>query len=131
MKFFYHLYGIVLINIFHIFFLISNLLKNKTNFKQKNSLSLKEIKSDKIVIFGSSKSLLGITQQEKQILKTLPKVFMNKNLIYWKKINLWPEFYFLLDTPVKSKPVKNIFFETIKVLNDTNKSLPILLLEEC
>ena len=130
MKFFYHLYGIILIIIFHIFFLFSSFLKKKINFKHKNYLSLKEIKSDKIVIFGSSKSLLKITQQEKQILKTLPKVFMNKNLIYWKKINLWPEFYFLLDTPIKSKPVKNIFFETLKVLNDTNKSLPILLLEE-
>ena len=130
MKYFYYLYGTVLIIIFHIFFLFSNIFKNQSNFKHKNFLSLKEIKSDKIVIFGSSKSLLKITQEEKKILRNLPKVFMNKNLIYWKKINIWPEFYFLLDTPIKSKPVKNIFFETLKVLNDTKKRIPILLLEE-
>ena len=55
---------------------------------------------------------------------------MNKNLIYWKKLNLWPQFYFLLDTPIKSKPVKNIFFETMKILKKTDKTLPILLLEK-
>ena len=126
----YQIYGFILNFVNHINFTFYNFLNLKNSFPRKNFLKLKNIKSNKIVIFGSSKSILNLTKKEKEILKHLPKVFMNKNLIYWKKINLWPEFYFLLDTPIKSKSVKNIFFETLKILKSNNKTLPILLLEK-
>ena len=110
-KNFYQIYGFILNIINHLNFSLYNFLNLKIPFSKKKFLKLENIKSNKIVIFGSSKSVLNLTKKEKQILKHLPKVFMNKNLIYWKKINLWPEFYFLLDTPIKSKPVKNIFLK--------------------
>ena len=128
-KFLYEIYGFLLNLINHISFLFHNFFNLPNILPKKKLLKLEDINSDKIVIFGSSKSLLKLTSADKKILKNLPKVFMNKNLIYWKKINLWPEFYFLLDTPIKSSPVKNIFFDTIKILSKTNKILPILFLE--
>ena len=129
-KVLYQIYGFILNILNHINFTFYNFFNLKDSFPRKNFLKLNNIKSNKIVIFGSSKSILNLTKKEKEILKHLPKVFMNKNLIYWKKINLWPEFYFLLDTPIKSKSVKNIFFETLKILKSNNKTLPILLLEK-
>ena len=129
-KVLYQIYGFILNILNHINFSFYNFFNLMNSFPRKNFLKLNNIKSNKIVIFGSSKSILNLTKKEKEILKHLPKVFMNKNLIYWKKINLWPEFYFLLDTPIKSKSVKNIFFETLKILKCNNKTLPILLLEK-
>ena len=129
-KILYKMYGLLLNIRNHTLFLFHNLLNSVNIISKKKFLRLKNINSNKIVIFGSSKSLLQLNKQDKKILATLPKVFMNKNLIYWKKLNLWPQFYFLLDTPIKSKPVKNIFFETMKILKKTDKTLPILLLEK-
>lgn len=125
----YLIYGFFLDALNHFNFISHSLLYPAHINLKKKSLRLKQINSNKVVIFGSSKSLLKLNNNDKKILENLPKVFMNKNLIYWKKLNLWPQFYFLLDTPKKSKPAKNIFFDTMKILKKTNKTLPILLLE--
>ena len=129
-KILYLIYGFILKILNHINFSFYNFINFNFFYSKKKCLKLENIKTNKIVIFGSSKSILKLTKNEKKILKGIPKVFMNKNLIFWKKINLWPEFYFLLDTPLKSKPVRKIFFETLRILNNTNKILPILLLEK-
>ncbi len=129
-KIIYFIYGFLLNVKNHVIFIFNNLLDPINIIKKKKFLTLKKINSNKVVIFGSSKSLLKLNKNDKKILANLPKIFMNKNLIYWKKIGLWPQFYFLLDTPKKSKPVKNIFFDTMKILKKTNKTLPILLLEK-
>ena len=54
---------------------------------------------------------------------------MNKNLIFWQHIGLWPNYYFLADTPVKSNKSIKIFNDTLKIINDNKLDSPILLLE--
>lgn len=54
---------------------------------------------------------------------------MNKNLIFWKHINIWPDYYFLSDTPVKSSKAYKIFADTIKLIFKSKKKSPVLLLE--
>lgn len=128
-KNFYRLYGILLAIFYHILFFFYKFFNSSNGFEKEN-LTFGNITSNKIVIFGSSKSLLQLKKTEKKILQNLPKIFMNKNLIFWKKLGIWPEFYFLLDTPMKSKPALNIFFQTIKIIYKTKKISPILLLEK-
>tara|TARA_B110000483_G_scaffold223378_1_gene281165 strand:- start:116 stop:973 length:858 start_codon:yes stop_codon:yes gene_type:complete len=114
--------------IFHKYFLYFSTLKIKVKLQNKKNIQPKV--SKKIVIFGSSASINQITEQEKALLNECKIIFMNKNLIFWKKINIWPDYFFLADTPIKSKAAKQIFEDTIKTLNSTQNDAPIFLIEE-
>ena len=72
------------------FFTLSHrkLLKNKKSNKNEN------IKSDSVVIFGSGKIINQLTADEKKLLYKSKIIFMNKNLIFWNYIDIWPNYYF-------------------------------------
>ena len=53
---------------------------------------------------------------------------MNKNLIFWKYLNIWPDYYFLSDTPLKSNKAIRIL-DTYKKIIQTNFVAPTFLLE--
>jgi hypothetical protein len=112
----------------HKYFLYFSTLKIKVKLKNKKNIQPKISKN--IVIFGSSASINQITEQEKASLNDCKIIFMNKNLIFWKIINIWPDYFFLADTPIKSKAAKQIFVDTIKTLNLTQNDAPIFLVEE-
>lgn len=104
------------------FKLKKNTLVNKFHKRKKNIFY-----HDKMVIFGSGPSLLKLKLNEKKILQKLPKLFFNRNIIFWKIINIWPEYYFFVDN---YGVAKKIFHETMKEINKTKKKYPILFLEE-
>ena len=127
-KYFYIIYSFV----FHLYYLA--ILKLIILFSVRKSIQSqnrkKKTNNKKICVFGSSQSLLKISDSEKKIISRLPKVFMNRNLIYWRKLDIWPEYYFLLDTPMKSRVSGKIFIETLKMIEkNKKKTSPILLLE--
>ena len=110
------------------YFLYFFTLRIRVKLKKKKDIQPKL--SEKIVIFGSSVLINQITEQEKVLLNDCKLIFMNKNLIFWKKINIWPDYFFLADTPIKSKAALQIFIDTIKILNLTKNNSPIFLVEE-
>lgn len=96
------------------------------NFSKKIKKTKKKTK--KIIIFGSDRSINLISKKEKKIISKYKIIFMNKNLIFWKHINIWPDYYFLSDTPIKSNKAYRIFIDTIHVICK-KKNSPALLLE--
>ena len=83
-----------------------------------------------MVIFGSGKIVNALTEDEKEKISKSKIIFMNKNLIFWKYIGIWPNFYFLADTPIKSEKSLKIFNDTLKIINDNKLDSPVLLLEK-
>ncbi|MDC3031129.1 hypothetical protein OA182_02815, partial [Candidatus Pelagibacter sp.] len=80
--------------------------------------------------FGSGKVVNDLTLEEKKKISESKVIFMNKNLIFWKHIGLWPNYYFLADTPVKSNKSIKIFNDTLKVAKDSDLKTPIFLFEK-
>ena len=97
--------------------------------KIKNKKKTIKKKTQKIVIFGSARSALNFSKREKKILSKYKIIFMNKNLIFWKYLNIWPDYYFLSDTPLKSNKAIKIFLDTYKKIIQTNFVAPTFLLE--
>jgi hypothetical protein len=97
--------------------------------KLKNIKKTIKKKTNKIVIFGSARSALNFNQKEKKKLLSHNIIFMNKNLIFWKYLKIWPDYYFLSDTPMKSNKAISIFLDTYKKIIQTKYTVPILLLE--
>ena len=46
---------------------------------------------------------MNFSEDEKEKIYKSKIIFMNKNLIFWNYIGIWPNFYFLADTPIKSE----------------------------
>lgn len=97
--------------------------------KLKNIKKTIKKKTNKIVIFGSARSALNFNQKEKKKLLSHNIIFMNKNLIFWKYLKIWPDYYFLSDTPMKSNKAISIFLDTYKKIIQMKYTVPILLLE--
>ena len=75
---------------FLLFFLSFNIRKLLKNKKTQNIID-----GDTVVIFGSGKIVNALTEDEKEKISKSKIIFMNKNLIFWKYIGIWPNFYFL------------------------------------
>ena len=110
---------------FLLFFLSFNIRKLLKNKKTQNIID-----GDTVVIFGSGKIVNALTEDEKEKISKSKIIFMNKNLIFWKYIGIWPNFYFLADTPIKSEKSLKIFNDTLKIINDNKLDSPVLLLEK-
>lgn len=127
----------ILINFLNIFlynflriilFFLSFKIRFRTN--PKKQYFKKRHKDKNLIIFGSSKSINNLTKEEKNLLSKSQILFMNKNLIFWKHIGIWPDYYYLADTPMKSNKTIKIFLDTIKVIEENNLSPPIFLVEK-
>ena len=98
------------------------LIKNKKpNYQNSND--------NCVVIFGSGKIINELTSGEKKKISNSKVIFMNKNLIFWKYINIWPNYFFMADTPIKSNKSIKIFLDTLNVVKNSENNLPIFLLE--
>jgi len=102
---------------------------DKIHNKKFNFTKLKKKQTDFTVIFGSDSSLNDLSPKEKKLISSSNVIFMNKNLIFWKLINIWPDYYFLSDTNVKSDKAFKIFIDSIKVIKNEKFNSPRLLLE--
>lgn len=98
--------------------------KLKKNFKNNS------VESDNVVIFGSGKVAQNLTLTEKKKLSNSKVIFMNKNLIFWEHLEIWPNYYFLSDTPIKSNVSKKIFKDTLNTLIKSQSNPPTVLLEK-
>ena len=112
------------------YLLFSLTLPHRKLLKNKKSNNLENMKSDSVVIFGSVKIINQLTADEKKLLYKSKIIFMNKNLIFWNYINIWPNYYFLADTPVKSNVTIKIFNDTLKTVAENKFDAPIFLLEK-
>ncbi len=127
---YYHLlknfiqYNLLKYSLFFLTLSHRKLLKNKKSNKNEN------LKSDSVVIFGSGKIINQLTADEKKLLYKSKIIFMNKNLIFWNYIDIWPNYYFLADTPVKSNATIKIFNDTLKTITENKFDAPIFLLEK-
>ena len=111
-----------------ILFFLSFKIRFKT--KSKKQYFKKRYKDNNLIIFGSSRSINDLTKEEKNLLSKSQILFMNKNLIFWKHIGIWPDYYYLADTPMKSNKTIKIFLDTIKVIVEDNLPPPIFLVEK-
>ena len=105
-------------------------LSHRKLLKNKKSNNNNNIKRDSVVIFGSGKILNKLTVDEKKLISESKIIFMNKNLIFWNYIDLWPNYYFLADTPLKSNLAVKIFNDTLKTVKENEFDAPIFLLEK-
>ena len=95
---------------------------------KKKKLKKKQ-KENFLVIFGSSEELLKLSKKDKLFFKKSLNIFMNKNLIFWKKINFWPDYFFLSDTPLMSNKATRIFIDSLDIVMKSKKKKPIFLVE--
>ena len=78
--------------------------------KIKNKKKIIKKKNTKNSYFCSARSALNLSKREKNIIKIQKIIFMNKNLIFWKYLNiLVSTTIFLSDTPLKSNKAIRIF----------------------
>ncbi|EGJ30477.1 hypothetical protein LYNGBM3L_50360 [Moorena producens 3L] len=81
---------------------------------------------DEIFVIGSGPSLLDLTQEEKNYISSKTSVAMNRYILYWDLIGIWPQFIFMADAiGIGKKAFKQV---ELKLLN-TEKKLPIFILE--
>ena len=129
-KLYYHLLkNFLQYKLFH-YLLFFITLSHRKLLKNKKSNNNNNIKRDSVVIFGSGKILNKLTVDEKKLISESKIIFMNKNLIFWNYIDLWPNYYFLADTPLKSNLAVKIFNDTLKTVKENEFDAPTFILEK-
>lgn len=68
---------------------------------------------EELFVFGSGASLLDLTAQERKLLSKLPVLTMNKNLLYWDVLGIWPTYTYLADTHFPASEVFTRMVETL------------------
>ncbi|HJX62727.1 MAG TPA: hypothetical protein VJ860_02110 [Polyangia bacterium] len=53
--------------------------------------------SDEVFVLGSGPSMLELEAEERQYLQEQQTVAMNRYLIFWEKLGIWPKYVFLAD----------------------------------
>ena len=74
-----------------------------------------------VYLLGSGASLLELTDQDKAYLANQPVVAMNKYLMFWEKIGLWPTHTYLADGhypgPVVYESVRKLYQQSNRPLH--------------
>ncbi len=83
---------------------------------------------DELFVLGSGASLLRLSEAEKDILRGRPTLAMNKYILYWDLIGIWPTYSFLADAHYPSTEVFTRSIETI--MKNRSLGTPTLLLSE-
>lgn len=81
-------------------------------------------KSDTVFVLGSGSSLLNLTNKEKEYLNSQTTIAMNKYLIFWEKIGVFPKYYFLGDIHF---PAIKVFEESYKIIKNASRPIHCLL----
>lgn len=83
---------------------------------------------NEIFILGSGSSLLDLTQGERDELAKLPTIAMNKYLLYWDIIGIWPTYVFLADF---HQPAPEVLTRCVELFAQSDyETLPCLLLSK-
>ncbi|MEM1211456.1 MAG: hypothetical protein AAGI68_04075 [Planctomycetota bacterium] len=69
--------------------------------------------SGPVYVLGSGESLLGLTAGQKAELARHPRVAMNKYLLFWEKVGVWPSHLFLADAHY---PAVRVYQESHRVI---------------
>jgi hypothetical protein len=77
-----------------------------------------------VYVLGSGASLLTLTNAEKEFLSTQKVVAMNKYLLFWEKIGVFPTHFFLADIDY---PASKVFQESHRVIQLSGRSVHYLL----
>lgn len=77
-----------------------------------------------VYILGSGSSLLDLTKEEIDFLNTQNTIAMNKYVLFWEKIGIFPKYYFLADIHF---PAIKVFEESHKILRNHGKPVHYLL----
>lgn len=77
-----------------------------------------------VYILGSGSSLLKLTEEEKEYLKNQTIIAMNKYILFWQKIGIFPTHYFLADIHY---PAIKVFQESQSIIKKSGKDVYYLL----
>lgn len=83
---------------------------------------------EELFVLGSGRSLLELSSAEKEVIKSGTTLAMNKYLLYWELIGIWPEYSFLADAHHPSTEVLTRKIE--KVCKEKDKITPRFLLSK-
>jgi hypothetical protein len=83
--------------------------------------------AEEVFVLGSGESLHHLTDKERQYIGKSQTVAMNRYLLFWDLIGIWPKFVFLADSLGVGK---RVFLELSRVVLGENKPKPTFLLEE-
>lgn len=78
-----------------------------------------------ITILGSGPSLLELTEGEREVLRSSPTIAMNRFLVFWNLLQIWPAYVFLADT----LGVARLVFDRSARLALESDNPPLFLLE--
>lgn len=81
---------------------------------------------EELFILGSGASILRLTDAERSMLNASATVAMNKYLLYWDMIGVWPSYTFLGDAQETAPEILTRSIETL--VQSPSKSLPKFLL---
>lgn len=85
--------------------------------------------SKPVFIIGSGMSLLDLDKQEKNRLRDSYTIAMNKYLMFWEIINIWPKAVFLAD---HHYPAPLVLRKSLEISRDNNQNEPpVFLLNQC
>jgi len=68
---------------------------------------------DELFILGSGSSLLTLSERERQTLNELPTIAMNRYLLYWDMLGIWPKYAYLADIHAPTPEVLTRIVEMI------------------
>jgi len=79
-----------------------------------------------VFVLGSGYSLLSLTHEQRAYVQSHTTVAMNKYLLFWEKIGIWPDYYFLADY---HWPAVRVYEESIRVVRRAKRPMHFLLEE--
>ena len=99
----------------------------KVYFKknEKNKFQDEKNEIDEIFILGSSKSILHLSEKQKNYINKSKSVGMNRYLLFWEDVGIWPQYFFFHD--FKFSFLETKFHDLIQKLLNTNKPYPIFI----
>ena len=78
---------------------------------------------DCVYVLATGPSLSQITEQEKQVIRGALSVGMNRYVLFWEKLGIWPDFFFLGDKYVAAP---SIFVEACNVIVGQDRPITLL-----
>lgn len=81
-------------------------------------------RQSEVFVLGSGESILDLTDEQKQYIARGTCVAMNKYLLFWEKVGIWPTHYFLADAHY---PAIRVYQETYRIVRSSGNSVHYLL----
>ncbi len=103
---------------------ISTIAKTKEN-RPKNKSAPEGWLHDEIFILGSGGSMLDLTPHELGRLGESTTLAMNKYLLYWNEIGIWPNYTFLADI---HHPASEVLTRKVEMVAKSGKEVPRFIL---